>query len=208
MRTELKCGSVVPGCEFVARADDDPPARTKRAQVRRRASVDAGTTRDRVRTRGAPGASLEKKTQKALSVGSPNAGRLEGGVHLDLSKPYFRVLPASAAGDGRWGLPQLVHMLDRAARAVHKKFPGSVLDVGDLSKKGGGDVLRHHSHESGRDADVGFYVVDARYSQQRPTIVTSGLRPDAFRERYGDAMWRRLTEKGIGDLIDTGGRSG
>jgi penicillin-insensitive murein endopeptidase len=33
--------------------------------------------------------------------------------------------------------------------------------VGQLSKNGGGEVERHASHESGRDADVGFYVKNA-----------------------------------------------
>ncbi len=65
----------------------------------------------------------------------------------------------------RWGLPTLVNMIDRAARAVNKRFPGSVLDIGDMSQRGGGDVARHHSHESGRDADLGFYAVDARGKQ-------------------------------------------
>lgn len=103
--------------------------------------------------------------QKAESVGSPNEGRLQGGVHLDLSHPYLHVIPACTRGDIRWGLPAMVNLIDRAARAVHKRYPGSVLDIGDISRKGGGDVLRHHSHESGRDADLGFYAVDARGKQ-------------------------------------------
>jgi penicillin-insensitive murein endopeptidase len=103
--------------------------------------------------------------ERAESVGSPNDGSLKGGVHLDLSRPYFRVVPAYESGDVRWGLPQLVTLIDRAARAVHRRFPGSVLDVGDISQRGGGDLLRHHSHESGRDADLGFYAVDAKNKQ-------------------------------------------
>ncbi len=103
--------------------------------------------------------------ERAESIGSPNDGHLRGGVHLDLGRPYFRVVPAYESGDVRWGLPSLVNMIDRAARSVHKRFPGSVLDVGDMSQKGGGDLLRHHSHESGRDADLGFYVVDAKGKQ-------------------------------------------
>jgi penicillin-insensitive murein endopeptidase len=103
--------------------------------------------------------------EKAESLGSPNGGHLKGGVHLDLSHPWFRVVPAYESGDVRWGLPQLVGLIDRAARTVHKRFPGSVLDVGDLSQRGGGDLLRHHSHESGRDADLGFFVVDAHGKQ-------------------------------------------
>jgi penicillin-insensitive murein endopeptidase len=103
--------------------------------------------------------------EKAESLGSPNEGHLKGGVHLDVSHPYLHVVPAYESGDVRWGLPALVNMIDRAARAVNKRFPGSALDVGDLSQHGGGDVSRHHSHESGRDADLGFYVIDAKGKQ-------------------------------------------
>jgi len=102
------------------------------------------------------------KAVDPVSVGHPNAGKLEGGLRLDTGLPFLRVVPAYESGDVRWGLPSFVKMLERAARAVNKKYPGSVLDVGDLSQKGGGDLLRHHSHESGRDADIGFYVVDAK----------------------------------------------
>jgi penicillin-insensitive murein DD-endopeptidase len=103
--------------------------------------------------------------EKAESIGSPNDGHLKGGAHLDLSRPYFRVVPAYESGDIRWALPIMINMIDRSARAIHKRFPGSVLDVGDISQRGGGDLLRHHSHESGRDADLGFYAVDAKNKQ-------------------------------------------
>ncbi len=92
------------------------------------------------------------------SVGHPNEGRLEGGVHLDVTKPYVRVVPAYEAGDVRWGLPAMIGMIDRAAKGVARRYPGAVLGVGDISRRGGGEVMRHHSHESGRDADIGFYV--------------------------------------------------
>ncbi len=62
----------------------------------------------------------------------------------------------------RW--PSLGLPID-SGRSAGGRFPGSVLDLGDLSQKGGGDLLRHHSHESGRDADLGFYAVDAKNKQ-------------------------------------------
>jgi penicillin-insensitive murein endopeptidase len=110
-------------------------------------------------------AKLSPPVEKAESVGCPNAGRLAGGAHLDLARPYFRVIPAYGLGDFRWGLPELINLIDRAARTVHKRYPGAVLEVGDISRKGGGDLLRHHSHESGRDADLGFYALDAKGKQ-------------------------------------------
>jgi penicillin-insensitive murein endopeptidase len=95
------------------------------------------------------------------SIGSPTDGKLLGGAHLE-ETPYLRIVPAYAAGDVRWGLGSLVGMLDRSARAVRRQFPDATLSVGHLSRAGGGDLDRHASHESGRDADVAFYVKDAR----------------------------------------------
>ncbi len=112
---------------------------------------------------------------RADSVGPPNDGRLEGGIRLDTTnKPYLRVVPAYNYKDmdTRWGLPALVHAIDRAAKVVHKKFPGAVLGVGDISRKGGGELAHHHSHESGRDADLGFYLVNEKAQPVlRPSFV-------------------------------------
>lgn len=94
------------------------------------------------------------------SIGSPTEGRLVGGMHLD-ETVYLRVMPADAAGDVRWGLEPLVEMIDRAARTVRHLFPGTITSVGHLSREGGGDLDQHRSHESGRDADIGFFVRSA-----------------------------------------------
>ncbi|MDB4946313.1 MAG: hypothetical protein JWP97_5847 [Labilithrix sp.] len=94
------------------------------------------------------------------SVGSPTDGHLLGGAHL-ATTPYLRVYPVYADRDVRWGTDTLVGLIDRSARAVRKQFPDAVMSVGHLSKQGGGEIDRHASHESGRDADVGFYVKNA-----------------------------------------------
>jgi penicillin-insensitive murein endopeptidase len=105
-------------------------------------------------------AKLEASPHRASggrSVGSPTDGHLIGGAHL-AEAPHLRIVPAYADGDARWGLEPLVTMIDRAARAVRRQFPDAVASVGHLSRPGGGEIDRHASHESGRDADVGFYV--------------------------------------------------
>jgi penicillin-insensitive murein endopeptidase len=71
---------------------------------------------------------------------------------------YLRILPAYAGGDVRWGVEPLVAMLDRSARSVRHQFPDAITSVGHLSREGGGEIDRHRSHESGRDADIGFFV--------------------------------------------------
>lgn len=100
------------------------------------------------------------------SVGSPTAGHLVGGSRLP-DEPYLRVFPVYAQSEVRWGLGSLVGMIDRAAQKVRKLYPDAVLSVGHLSRQGGGEIDRHASHESGRDADIGFYV---RNVQGRPLL--------------------------------------
>jgi penicillin-insensitive murein endopeptidase len=94
------------------------------------------------------------------SIGSPTEGHLLGGAHLD-EAGYLRVVPAYTAEDVRWGLEPLVAMIDRAARQVRRQYPEAITSVGHLSRQGGGEIDRHRSHESGRDADIGFFVRSA-----------------------------------------------
>lgn len=91
-----------------------------------------------------------------MSLGSPTDGALVGGVPLEERAELKLRWP-----DGpRWAVPELVSLLGRAARRVHRLFPGSILLVGDLSRREGGALNGHVSHESGRDADVAFYYSD------------------------------------------------
>ncbi|WP_437708882.1 penicillin-insensitive murein endopeptidase [Sorangium sp. So ce448] len=147
---------------------------TKRAPRARLAKDDSKGHRPRAGDAGprSSGPAREKAAPQApaSSVGHPNEGRLEGGVRLDTSRKDIRVVPAYAGADVRWGLPALVGMIERAARGVAKRFPGAVLDVGDLSRQRGGEVHRHNSHESGRDVDLGLYALDARGKQVHAPI--------------------------------------
>jgi penicillin-insensitive murein endopeptidase len=116
---------------------------------------------------GAPAARPTKPLAAAsFSIGSPNQGRLDGGRRL-ASAPYLRVVPYYAESTARWGLPSLVGLIDRAGRHVARKFPDAILSVGDLSRREGGELERHHSHKSGRDADLGFYL---RTSTGKPLL--------------------------------------
>ncbi len=115
----------------------------------------------------ARGASLGPSALRfGRSLGSPTDGHLVGGSHLD-DAPYLRIVPVYAGSDVRWGLEPLVTMIDRAARQVRRQFPDAITSVGHLSRAGGGDLDRHRSHESGRDADIGFFV---RSTTGRPLL--------------------------------------
>ncbi len=100
---------------------------------------------------------VDQHLRMGQSIGSPTEGKLIGGSRLE-EGPYLRLLPVYAADDARWGLGSLIALVDRSAHAVRRQFPDAVLSVGQLSRRGGGDIERHASHESGRDADLSFYI--------------------------------------------------
>lgn len=95
----------------------------------------------------------------SLTVGFPNRGRLVRGIRLK-PRRYLKIKPDSQPRN--YGHPALVKMLARSARDIARAVPGSVMMLGDLSRKGGGKLSKHSSHQSGRDADVAFYVRDAK----------------------------------------------
>jgi penicillin-insensitive murein DD-endopeptidase len=113
-----------------------------------------------------------------LSLGYTNSGRLVGGkVFRDT--PFMSRVQVHRKSKVSWALPNLLAVLSRAARTVARKFPGSVLDIGELSRKDGGRITSHLSHQSGRDADIGFYLTDLEGSPLRaPRFLRCDARGD------------------------------
>ena len=105
--------------------------------------------------RGSP-TDFELRTIKALvgqSRGRASGGRLAKGTQLPLDSVYHRRRPANA-----WGTAHAVGHIRQVARLVKARHPRvHKLSVGDLSRKKGGHLRRHVSHQSGRDVDLGFY---------------------------------------------------
>ncbi|MCO4764369.1 MAG: penicillin-insensitive murein endopeptidase [Myxococcales bacterium] len=107
------------------------------------------------------------------SVGTPQTGHLVGGVSLaSLSDPHLRFLYRTAKKHTLYGTVELVTLVRDAAAAVAREHPGIQLTVGNLSRLGGGDISASVSHNSGRDADLSFYLLDAAGKSVRwPTML-------------------------------------
>jgi penicillin-insensitive murein endopeptidase len=95
----------------------------------------------------------------SVSVGYPNRGLLRFGMQINDDKG-LRVKVGSL--DARHATGELVRLIESAAREVAFRYPRAQLTVGDLSRPGGGRFRPHVSHQSGRDVDVGFYMLDRR----------------------------------------------
>jgi penicillin-insensitive murein endopeptidase len=113
-------------------------------------------------------------TVQSLSIGHPNRGFQ---VRARQLRPSAELRLAVGSEESRFGHPALVLMLQRTAKQMNRAVPGSTMLVGDLSREMGGPLHGHFSHQSGRDADVGFYVKDA---EGRPQTLERFVRFDAL----------------------------
>jgi len=86
------------------------------------------------------------------AVGWPSFGRLENGV-LAQSTPGLFVRSRNS-----WGTPEVVHALRRVAQEVETLYPGrGDLIVTEISRRRGGHLRPHRTHQNGQDVDVLLY---------------------------------------------------
>jgi penicillin-insensitive murein endopeptidase len=94
----------------------------------------------------------EPRAFGSASMGSPTRGSLWGGVEIQDSEGIQH------AGGYGWGTEMVVRSIERAVREVRRCYPGTPrLYVGDIARERGGWLRPHRSHQSGLDADIGYY---------------------------------------------------
>ena len=88
-----------------------------------------------------------------ISVGFADQGRLINAVHMPEDPAFMCQRP-----DLAWGTRETVDSLVAAFRAVHTRFPESgPARLSHIGARDGGYLRPHKSHQSGRDADIGFF---------------------------------------------------
>ena len=98
----------------------------------------------------------------SISVGKPSHGYLIDGVRLPDHGEGFTTREVWRARDNRYGTDELIDLVVGVARRMRRQVPGVPLVVADLSGQGGGERYAfHRSHQSGRDADLLYYLRDA-----------------------------------------------
>lgn len=107
----------------------------------------------------------------SLSYSNTSHGRLKGAARLPDRGPHHHVLEQHLGRPTHWGTTELVEGLQRAAARVAEQFPGTSTGIGNLSAQHGGDIPWSVSHNSGRDADVSFYFLDAKRQPARVTTL-------------------------------------
>jgi LysM repeat protein len=92
------------------------------------------------------------------SVGRANDGRLVNGEALPLHRAYAIRNP-----DRAWGTNETISLILEGFDAMYEADDDLPrVAVHDLSLREGGEIGDHRSHESGRDADIGYYHAGCR----------------------------------------------
>lgn len=162
----------------------------------------------------------------SVSIGRPNRGGLFNGVPMP-EGPNWNV----RAPERSWATREAVESLSRAIRAVANEFANTPrLQIGDMSKKKGGYFRPHRSHQSGCDADIGYYYkegqggwyvnADEKNLDVERTwalvkaLITPGNVEYIFIDRSVQAILRRYAEgaepnaEWLDDVFETPGKKG
>lgn len=95
------------------------------------------------------------------SIGDVADGYMINSARLPLPHPHLVVLPVQFQRRLIFTTDEMIELVSDAAQHVAKTYEGAVLHLGNFSAEGGGDIPYSVSHNSGRDADIAFFVVDA-----------------------------------------------
>lgn len=116
------------------------------------------------------------------SRGSPSKGWLVGGTHLPERGRGYTILRPDRDGGQHWGTRRLVDLVQDVAGEMLRAH-GQPLVVGELSGRGGGNIIRHASHRNGRDVDLLFFALDA--STQEPVPAPAFVRYNSLGASIG-----------------------
>ena len=111
---------------------------------------------------------LADETGASVSLGDVTSGYLVNAAELALPSEHYGVLPIQYARGLLYSTEDLNRLLTEAAAVVAERFPGTSTWFGNFGRRQGGDIAWSVSHNSGRDADVAFFLVDAEGNPAMP----------------------------------------
>ncbi len=102
----------------------------------------------------------DEPSNVSVSVGNTSYGHLVGGRGVSESEA-LAILPKQRKRQLQFGSSELVALLEEVAKKLHKATK-TKLWLGNLARRGGGDISYSVSHNSGRDADIAFCYRDRK----------------------------------------------
>ena len=124
-----------------------------------------------------------------LSIGTTRDGFIANCRPLPTDEPNLKQLEVQSHRGTACGTDELVAALVKAARDVARLAPGVPMTVGNIGRVGGGDLSWSVSHNSGRDADLGFFLLGP---DGKPFVARDLVRLDGGLRGFADGTPVRL----------------
>ena len=99
--------------------------------------------------------------ERSRSIGTVSDGWLINAVEIPQPHDHLRRIESHQARQLDFATQEMIDLIEAAAKHVADEYPGSVLYLGNFGADGGGDIPFSVSHNSGRDGDLAFYMLDA-----------------------------------------------
>ena len=111
----------------------------------------------------------ERDSNATFSVYDTRDGYLINGRSIESPSLYMRQMQVQYERGIAYGTTEFIQLLDHTARAMHKKYPDTIMYLGNLGLRDGGDIPYSVSHNAGRDGDIAFYMKDGNGKFYHPT---------------------------------------
>ncbi len=128
-------------------------------------------------------------------IGPVTKGRLEHATNLLTYQILHRPTGFHIVNPKReryYGSIELVYLIAKMGEFTKKLIPNYVLPIGDLSKKDGGKLGTHSSHQNGLDADIAFYFRDAKVQGNLFSALQSGKTGKPIVSWMPEEQWKLL----------------
>lgn len=100
----------------------------------------------------------DEPADASVSVGETTHGYVVNAIPLPESETYA-VLPKQRERDLAYGTSELIGLIQRVAAELSART-GTRLWIGNIGRRGGGDITYSVSHNAGRDADLALAYLD------------------------------------------------
>jgi murein endopeptidase len=129
----------------------------------------------------------DEPSDVSVSVGTVTNGYLVGGRQLPMPGRTYAILDRQRNRRLMYGTDELIDVLLYAADTLHTRH-GTLLWLGNIGRRRGGDIPYSVSHNSGRDVDIAFCYTDPHGQPVDPPDLVH-LDSEGYSEKY-DGYYR------------------
>ncbi len=102
----------------------------------------------------------ERKENMSFSLEDTRDGYMVNGKPVPVPSTLMRQLPVQYERGIAYGTTEFISLIESTAQVMQKKYPGTVMYLGNFCLPEGGDIPYSVSHNSGRDGDIAYYLTD------------------------------------------------